>query len=317
MFDRRSLLSATPALLLAACSGGSAPGRKVRIGFQRDGVLLLAQSNGWLEKELKAVGVQSVEYVLFPSGPPLLEAMRAGAVDFGSTGETPPIFAQAGGSSLVYAAAQPVTGAGQALITPDGSPIRKVADLRGKTLAFTPGSSAHLFALEALRGAGLTLADVNVAPLSPPDASAAFARGALDGWIIWDSYLALAERDLKARRVIDGNALPPTSTFFLAARSFAEGSPTVLSALLSKLSLVARQGEADVDRAVKIIAAASGLSPEIVRISRRRGPMSVTPLTDQIIARQQAVADVLSEARVIPRKIQVAEAAWRGWKGDA
>jgi sulfonate transport system substrate-binding protein len=310
--NRRAILAVAPALLLDACHPKAGSSR-VRIGYQRDGVLLLAQSEGRLETELKAVGVTGVEWILFPSGPPLLEAMRAGAVDFGATGETPPIFAQAGDAPLVYAAAEPVTGAGQALLIPRGSTVRSIAELKGRTLGFTPGSTSHLFALQALKGAGLTLNDVHQVPLSPPDGAAAFAKGALDGWIVWDSYFALAERDLSARPILTANQLPGTSSFYLASKAFADGSPKVLSALLTSLSQSAQRGNARPDLAIRTIARASGLSEDIVRISRRRGPFAVAPLTDALIARQQVAADTFSEAGVIPKRIRVNDAAWRGW----
>ena len=308
---RRSLIAGAAGL--AGCSRGDAGA--VRIGYQRDGVLLLAKSDPGFARRLAELGVRSIDWALFPSGPPLLEAMRAGAIDFGATGETPPIFAQAGGAPLVYAAAEPVTGASQALIVPPASTARRLSDLRGKRVAFTPGSSAHLFALNALRSVGLALADIQPIPLSPPEAAAAFARGALDGWIVWDSYFALAQRDSEARVLLDGRALPPTSGFYLASRRFAEQASPRLRAVLDGLASAASHAEADPERAVAVIAQASGLSPEIVRTSRRRGAFAVKPLTTDMITRQQANADLFSDAHVIPKRLRVADAVWTGWKG--
>ncbi len=307
---RLALLSAAA----AACTprgGGSAV---VRIGYQRDGVLLLAKSDPSFGERLASLGVRAVEWVLFPSGPPLLEAMRAGAVDFGATGETPPIFAQAGGARLVYAAAEPVTGASQALVVPKGSRVSRLVELRGRRVAFTPGSSAHLFALQALRAAGMTLSDIRPIPLSPPEAAAAFARGSLDGWIIWDSYLARAQLDAGARTLMDGRGLPPTSSFYLASRAFAERSPEKLRAVLTGLRGAATQGEADPEHAIEVIARASQLSREVVRLSRRRGRFDVLPMSDALTARQQANADLFSAARIIPGRLQVSDAVWTGWR---
>lgn len=288
---------------------------RLRIGYQRDGVLLLAKAEGRIEAELARAGVRTVEWVLFPSGPPLLEAMRAGAIDFGATGETPPIFAQAGGAALVYVAAEPVTGAGQALLAPPASPVRRVADLRGRSLAFTPGSTSHLFALNALREAGLTLRDVKAVPLAPPDGAAAFARGAVDAWIVWDSFYALAQRDAHARVVLTAERLPPTSSFYIAPRRVAEQRPGQLTALLDVLAGVARRGEANQAHATEVIAAASGLPRDIVRVSRRRGPFEVASLSAKLVVHQQAAADTLSDARVIPTRLKVADAVWTGWRG--
>ena len=310
-FTRRAALAAAGAL--AGCAPQGRASAAVRIGYQRDGVLLLAQSDPTFAGRLKRLGVRSVEWVLFPSGPPLLEAMRAGAVDFGSTGETPPIFAQAGGARLVYAAAEPVTGRSQALLVPRGSKASRLEELRGRSVALTPGSSSHLFALNALRKSGLTLADIKVVPLSPPEAAAAFARGSLDGWIIWDSYFARAQKDSGARVLMDGQGLPPTSSFYLASRDFAERSPERLRAVLDGLRGAAAQGEADPERAIAVIARASGLPADIVRTSRRRGPFAVTPMSAEQAARQQANADLFSDAHVIPTRLRVSDAVWTGW----
>ena len=309
--------SALAGLALAGCARGGADRGVVRIGYQRDGVLLLAKSDPAFASRLRDLGARAVEWVLFPSGPPLLEAMRAGAVDFGSTGETPPIFAQAGGAGLVYTAAEPVTGASQALLVPPSSRAERLQDLRGKRIGFTPGSSAHLFALNALRSAGLGLSDVQAIPLSPPEAAAAFARSALDGWIVWDSYFALAQRNAKARVLLDGRGLPPTSSFYLASKSFAERSPERLKAVLDGLAATAAQGEADPERAVAAIAQASGLPADIVRTCRRRGPFTVRPMDAEVVGLQQANADLFSQARVIPKRLHVADAVWTGWRGRA
>jgi sulfonate transport system substrate-binding protein len=69
----------------------------IRVGYQKYGTLVLLKGKGLLEKKLETIGYQ-VEWTEFPAGPQLLEALNAGAVDFGSTGETPPIFAQAAGA---------------------------------------------------------------------------------------------------------------------------------------------------------------------------------------------------------------------------
>src|SRR3984957_11768436 len=78
----------------------------------------------------------------FPSAPPLLEAMNAGSIDFGQVGDTPPIFAQAANARIVYVAGQPITN-GQGVLVKSGSAIRAVADLKGRRIGFTKGSSAH------------------------------------------------------------------------------------------------------------------------------------------------------------------------------
>ena len=91
MKSRRTILRTTFAAAVAAfalTSAASAQENVVRVGFQKYGKLVLLKSKGSLEPKLKALGF-GVKWVEFPSGPPLLEAINVGALDFGNTGEAP------------------------------------------------------------------------------------------------------------------------------------------------------------------------------------------------------------------------------------
>jgi sulfonate transport system substrate-binding protein len=310
--SRRGVLLGAGAL--AACAPGpAAQWPRLRIGYQKNGVLLLAKSRGQTPARLAAHGVRDVEWAEFGSGPPLLEAMRAGAVDLGAVGDTPPIFAQAAGSPILYAAAQPVTGAGQGLLVPAGSPARSVHDLKGRRIAFTQGSSAHLFVVQALAAAGLSLADITPAHLSPADAAAAFANGSLDGWAVWDPYFAIAQETQHARLILDGRGVAPTNSFYIASRPFAERAPRVLAALLDSLALDAAWGNAHQGDCGALIQAATGLPANIVATGLRRGPFAVVPVSDAVIKAQQANADIFQRLGVIPAAVDVRTAAWTRW----
>ena len=300
---------------LASCvarPGGASAKQPVRIGFQRSGVLLLAKARGEFGTALAGVA-SGVKWIEFPSGPPLMEALGAGAVDLGAVGETPLIFAQAAGSPMLYVAAQPLTGAGSALLVPPTSRARSVTDLRGRKVAFTKGTSAHLFIVEALRQAGMSTADIEPIYLSPGDASGAFTSGAIDAWSIWDPYYALAQRNLGAHALLTGESLPRTNGFFVAAQSFAEARPKALALVLDGLRLQAAWGEAHRDAVAGVMAAATGLPLDIATAMLRRGPFAVTPIDDTIIAQQQASANIFHEIGAIPKAIDVRDDAWRGW----
>src|SRR5262249_52267837 len=140
-----------------------------------------------------------VKWSEFQFGPPMMEALGAGAIDFGEVGDMPPIFAQAAGQRFVYAARMP--GSQHAMLVPEGSAIRTVADVKGKKVAVARGSSAHNVTVRLLEKAGLAFADIVPAYMPPADASAAFSRGSVDAWVVWDPYYALAERRQKARAI--------------------------------------------------------------------------------------------------------------------
>ena len=171
--------------------------REFRIGYQKNGVLVIARQQAVLQQQLAQRGVE-LKWVEFTSGPPLLEAMNVGSIDLGQVGDTPPIFAQAAGAAIVYVAGQPITNGQGILVRPD-SDIRTLADLKGKRVGFTKGSSAHNVTVIALEKAGLGYGDIAPVYLSPPDAAAAFTRGSIDAWAVWDRHRRKARRTHSGR----------------------------------------------------------------------------------------------------------------------
>jgi sulfonate transport system substrate-binding protein len=297
--------------LASSCASPRRRPDRLRIGYQKNGVLLSAKSRGLIDKALPGT---TVEWALFPSGPPMLEAMAAGAVDFGATGDTPPIFAQAAGAPLVYAAYQPLTGVGEGVVVPPGSPLTSGRDLKGKRIAVTKGSSAHLLLIRALRSVGLGWSDVTPVFLNPADAASAFGSGGIDAWSIWDPYLALAQKEQKARVLISGAVLPRTDAFYLASAKLAHDAPDLLRDFLNALRVEAAWGQAHQDEMVKIISDANHLPADVVLTSLRRGPLAVEPMTAGAVARQQAGADTFTDLHIIPTRIEIARAVWRDWR---
>ncbi|MEH3101708.1 aliphatic sulfonate ABC transporter substrate-binding protein [Sphingomonas adhaesiva] len=315
---RRTLLGAGLALLLAACGGGGDAGRGITIGVQKGGVLFVAQQRGEVAKRLAAQGIAPVKWVEFPSGPPLIEAMRAGSVDLGAVGDTPVAYAQASGSDIVYVATHSfpssITGG---LIVPKGSPIRAAADLKGKRLAFTKGSASELSAVVALKKAGLTLRDLTPVYLAPGDAMTAFANGSIDAWLTWDPYRALAQERFGAREVpIDRAGLAATN-FTIARGALVRERPQVVVATLDALRDEAAWARAHLPEVEKLASAATRLPPAVqhAMLARYGGnAFAIDPVSPADIANQQRVSDYLTQAGVLDRKLDAAAAAWTGWK---
>ena len=299
---RRGLGAA--ALVLALPNLARAAGR-VRIGYQKNGSLAIMRQQRRLEQGL------AVEWVEFSSGPPLLEALNAGAVDFGATGDTPPIFAQAAGADLLYVGGQPISGANEAVLVPASSPIRTPADLRGKRVAFTKGSSAHYMAVQVLASAGLKPSDIQHVNLQPADAGAAFRSGALDAWAVWDPFFAIAEAEPTTRVLTTAEKVAPSNSFFLASRRFTEREPGTVLALLDAINATADWARANPEELAQTLAGITGVPLPAQRVSAARGAYAVQPMDEAIIARQQSVADTFAALRVIPARIDVRAAVWR------
>jgi sulfonate transport system substrate-binding protein len=215
---RRALLGAAATGLLAAPA--VAQERTLRIGYQKYGTLVLLKGRGTLDARLRGQGVR-VSWTEFPGGPQLLEALNAGAIDVGTAGEAPPIFAQAAGAALLYVAHEPPAPRGEAVLVPRDSPLRSAADLRGKKVALNRGSNVHYLLLRALESAGLRYAEVEPVFLAPADARVAFERKQVDAWVIWDPFLAAAEASTGARTLADGTGLVANHQFYLASERFA------------------------------------------------------------------------------------------------
>lgn len=284
-----------------------ANGTRLRIGFQKYGNFVVLKARGTLEKRLANQGV-TVQWLEFPAGPQLLEGLNAGAIDVGTVGETPPIFAQAAGVDFVYIGNEPPAPQGEAIVVLPDSPIRTVAQLRGKKVAFNKGSNVHYLLVKALEHAGLAYADIQPIYLTPADARAAFVQRSVDAWVIWDPYLAAAERQLGARVVANGDALVRNTQYYLAARKYAAAHPQVLRALLDEVDAVDRWARDHVPEVAAQLSPLVGLDAPTLEVALKRAGYGVQPITDATVAYQQNIADAFSTLKLIPGKLSVASA---------
>jgi sulfonate transport system substrate-binding protein len=278
--------------------------REVRIGYQKYGTLTLLKGRGTLEQRLAAQNI-AVKWTEFPAGPALLEGLNVGSIDFGTVGEAPPIFAQAAGANLVYVGNEPPSPESEAIVVPRHSTLRSVSELKGKKVALNKGSNVHYLLVKALEKAGLDYRAVQTVYLPPAEARAAFERGAVDAWVIWDPFLAAAEKQLGARVLADGTGLVANHQFYLAARPFAEQYPDTVRAVLDELMKVDEWGRTHQQEVATILAAQTGLPVDVVALAARRYAYGVKPVTPDVLAAQQKIADVFYELKLIPKPIVV------------
>lgn len=283
--------------------------KEIRIGYQKNGVLVIARQQAALEKHFSALGI-AVKWVEFSSGPPMMEAMNVGSIDYGAVGDSPPVFAQAAGAAIVYAAGQPITN-GQGILVPKDSPIRSIAELKGKRVGFTKGSSAHNIVVQTLEKAGLTYADITPVYLTPPDAGPAFANGSIEAWAIWDPYFAIGETKQGGRILINASEVTKTNSFYIANRDFARNHGAVLQQIIDVTSATAAWAEQHRDEVAKSLAAVTGIPLDIQTIAANRSSYHVGPVTDDIVATQQGVADRFHKLGLIPKPIVVRDIVWR------
>jgi sulfonate transport system substrate-binding protein len=283
--------------------------KEIRIGYQKNGVLVIARQQAALEKHFTPQGI-AVKWVEFSSGPPMLEAMNVGSVDYGAVGDSPPIFAQAAGAAIVYAAGQPITN-GQGILVPANSSIRSITDLKGKRVGFTKGSSAHNVVVQTLEKAGLTYADITPVYLTPPDAGPAFANGSIDAWSIWDPYFAIGETKQSGRILVNASEITKTNSFYIANRDFAKNHGPVLQQIIDVTSTTAKWAESHRDEVAKALSAVTNIPLDIQTLAANRSSFAVGPITDDIILTQQGVADRFFRLGLIPKPVVVRDAVWK------
>lgn len=308
---RQLLIGAALALApLSIPAGAGAQEKVLRIGYQKFGELILLKGRGTLEKRAEALGYK-VSWAEFPAGPQLLEALNAGAIDFGNTGETPPIFAQAAGAPLVYVGYEPAAPKGEAILVPKDSPIRTLADLKGKKIALNRGSNVHYLLAKALEKAGVAYADVQFSFLTPADARAAFERGAVDAWVIWDPFLAAAEATAGARTLADGTGLVSNYQFYLSARKFAAENPKAVQAVLDELKKVDNWILKDPKAAAAQLSGPTGIPATILEVALTRQNYGIAPVGEKEVKSQQAIADRFYSLGLVPKPVTIAGAVWR------
>jgi sulfonate transport system substrate-binding protein len=299
-----AVLSMTTALAGVGASYGQ--DKTVRIGYQKYGKLVLLKSKGSLEEKLKPLGYK-VSWTEFPSGPPLLEALNVGAIDFGVTGETPPIFAQAAGAPLVYLAYDPPAPQGEAILVPKDSPLKSVADLKGKKVAFNKGSNVHYLLVKALEKAGLKYTDVQPVYLAPSDALAAFSSGSVDAWVIWDPYEAAAEASTGARVLADGTDVVANYQFYFTSKSFLAHDAKAVDVFLEALNEADDWAKNNIDAVAAQLSPSVGLPASVLAVSLKREAYGILPISDAVIASQQRIADTFLGLGLVPKAITVSD----------
>lgn len=184
----------------------------LRVGDQKGGNRALLEIAG-LAKDLP----YKIEWSEFPAAAPILEALNAGALDVGYTGDLAFL--------TVYAAGAPIKAIGgtradprtQAILVRNDSPIKSIADLKGRRLAGSRGGWGQFLIDATLEKAGNRIDDATFAPLGPVDAKIALVAGSIDAWAVWEPYVSYATLKDKARIIADGEGLTPTITFYVAS----------------------------------------------------------------------------------------------------
>jgi len=304
-FQRRAVLAALAASAAGIAFGQSAPTSTiVRIGYQKSSTLIvLLKAQGTLEKQLAPLNVR-VSWHEFTSGLPLLEALNLDNLDFSAdVADTVPVFAQAAGAQLTFVAQEAPSPSAQAILVRADSPLKTVADLKGKKIGFAKAAGSHYLLIAALAKAGLSFKDIEPAYLTPADGRAAFEKGAIDAWVVWDPFLAAAQKQSNARVLADGTGIASYQRYYLASTRFAKARPDVLGVIYGELERAGKWVKASPKEAAAVLAPVWGIDAAIVEQANARRSYAVRPAVPEALGEQQRIADAFFAEKLLPKKI--------------
>ncbi|MCK1712765.1 MULTISPECIES: aliphatic sulfonate ABC transporter substrate-binding protein [unclassified Bradyrhizobium] len=303
--SRLRALAAAALGFFAMASVQPATSEELRIGYQKSSTLTaILKTNRELEKALAPRGV-TISWHEFTSGLPLLEAINIGSIDFGAdVADTVPIFAQAAGAKLAYVAEEAASPAAQAIVVPQSSTIKSIAELKGKKIAVTKGAGSHYLLLAALAKSGLSFKDITPAYLTPADGRAAFVSNNVDAWVAWDPFLTSALQQTKGRILTDGrNGLASYKRYYLASAAYADKHAEVLNVVFAKLSESGKWVKAQPKEAAALLAGLWGIDTATVEEANSHRSYQVGAVTGAGLSEQQRIADAFHAEGLIPVKI--------------
>jgi sulfonate transport system substrate-binding protein len=307
---KSTLVMIATAAIVSVSSGNAQASDTIRIGYQKSSTLTaILKTNGELEKTLGPLGVR-ISWHEFTSGLPLLEAINTGNVDFGAdVADTVPLFAQAAGAKLAYIAEEAASPSAQAILVAAESPIRTIADLKGKKVAVTKGAGSHFLLLAALAKAGLSFKDISPAYLTPADGRTAFIGGNVDAWVAWDPFLTSAQRQSHARVLSDGsNGLASYKRYYLSSAAFADRRSDVLNAIFGKLEETGKWVKSHPREAATLLSSLWGIDAATVEEANSHRSYKVGVVTSPGLGEQQRIADAFFAEGLLPVKVDAGTA---------
>ncbi|HEY5581535.1 MAG TPA: aliphatic sulfonate ABC transporter substrate-binding protein [Rhodoferax sp.] len=301
---RRSAVVSLVALATVGVQAQAARSDTLRIGYQKSSTLItILKKRGTLEQLLAARGIK-VSWHEFSSGLPLLEALNLGNVDFSAdVADTVPVFAQAAGAKLTYVAQEAPSPSAQAIVVRDESPVRSVADLKGRKIGFAKGAGAHFLLLAALERAGLSIKDIEPAYLAPADARAAFEKGAIDAWAIWDPFLSAVQNQSAVRIIADGRDIASYQRYYLASTPYAQAHHDVLSDIYLELKNAGVWVKQSPKEAATLLSGVWGLDAAIIEQANAHRSYVVRQVVPAALTEQQRIADAFFAEKLLPKKI--------------
>jgi sulfonate transport system substrate-binding protein len=303
-------LTALALFAIALCSQNDALAADIvlRVGDQKGGNRSLLEISGQ-GKDLP----YKIEWSEFPAAAPILEAINAGALDVGYTGDLSFLTAYANGAPIKAIGGTKSDPRTQAILVRSDSPIKSAADLKGKKLAGTRAGWGQFLIAATLEKAGLKTEDATFAPLGPVEAKLALLAGSVDGWAVWDPYVSFAILKDNARVVADGEGLTPTITFIVASDQAIAAKRAAVADFLQRLNRARLWSLDHIPEYAKSTSELTKLPEDVLARAYAAQRTSPIVIDNPIIREFQEAADRAARYGIAARQVDVSKAVDRSF----
>jgi sulfonate transport system substrate-binding protein len=284
----------------------------LRVGDQKGGNRSLLDISGF-GKDLS----YKIEWSEFPAAAPILEALNAGALDVGYTGDLSFLSVYASGAPIKAIGGTRSDARTQAILVRQDSPIKTAADLKGKRLAGTRGGWGQFLIDATLEKSGYKLEEATFAPLGPVDAKIALLAGSIDGWAVWEPYVSFATLKDKARVVADGEGLTPTITFVVASDNAIATKRAAVQDLLQRLNKARLWSLDHLAEYAKNTAELTRLPEDVLLSAYTAQKTSPIAIDENVVKEVQEASDRATRYGILSKTLDVSKAVDRSFTTGA
>ncbi len=278
----------------------------VTIGYQKGDPFDISKQRGEFVKKMKAKGYKVV-FKEFSDGSSLMQAMKAGSIDYARTGDAPPVSALSTGTKLTYIAAGSSKAKGSGILIKKTSSISSLKDLKGKKVAYTKGTSSQYMLAAALKKAGLKSSDITWVNMDQSSASVAFSKGKVDAWATWDPYTAQAELTQNAKLLTTGVGITNNRDYVLAMQSYAKSNTEVSKYLIKYLQEDMKWANNNHNELITMMSKSLKVSKSVVKKMVDRRYYSVSTMNSTYAKEEQQIADLFYSENLIENKVTVSD----------
>lgn len=278
----------------------------VTIGYQKGDPFDIAKQRGEFVKKMKAKGYKVV-FKEFQDGSSLMQALKAGSVDYARTGDTPPVSALSTGTKLTFVTAGSSKAKGSGLLVKKSSSISSIKDLKGKKVAYTKGTSSQYMLLAALKKAGMSADDITWVNMDQSSASVAFSKGKVDGWATWDPYTAQAEVNQNAKVLVSGVGITNNRDYVLSTQSYAKSNTKVSKYLIKYLEEDMKWANNNHSELIDMMSKSLKVSKSVVKKMVERRSYGIYTMNSTYAKEEQKIADLFYDEGLIENKVTVSD----------